>query len=156
VKARTAIASRSKKTVTVFHLHQTLQPIKLTPTMINPKTVPCASKYAPPRITPASMAQCGLAVFLALGLSSSLVMFPWLVIAENHRAFQNKSFAWLSAIEEAIGIEVPPPTKIAEGQIAQHLTREETVQRLRWGLTLLVRVGSRGAPLALPLKDAGR
>jgi hypothetical protein len=42
---------------------------------------------------------------ITLGIPSILVMMSWLVIAENHRAFQEKSRAWIVAIEETLGLQ---------------------------------------------------
>jgi hypothetical protein len=40
---------------------------------------------------------------VVLGLPSTGLLWLWLLVAENHRAFQQKSEAWLFAIEEARG-----------------------------------------------------
>jgi hypothetical protein len=76
-----------------------------------------------------------------LGLASVTLIVSWLVIAENHRAFQEKSMAWIAAIERAIGIEDIAPPKLQGNRLNRLLTFSGAVQKMRWTLTLAIVVG---------------
>ena len=71
---------------------------------------------------------------LTLAIASSAVMISWLVIAENHRAFQEKSRAWIVAIEETLGLEKTGGPKIRGNILNRILTFPAAVQIMRWGL----------------------
>jgi hypothetical protein len=75
-------------------------------------------------------------VVLAAGSCDLLGL--WLVIAENHRSFQQKSEAWMVAILELIGIEKVGADKIRGNTLNRMLTFKGAVQRTRWVLALLV------------------
>jgi hypothetical protein len=77
------------------------------------------------------------APLLVLGFASISLMFSWIIIAENHRAFQEKSRAWIVAIEEIIDIQDTASSKISENWI----TRSMRVQTMRWFLGLGVLAG---------------
>lgn len=79
--------------------------------------------------------------FIVLGLVSSAILASWLVIAENHRAFQAKSLAWIVAIEQSLGLQDTGPAKIAGAQITQILSSRGAVQLSRWVLTVSVALG---------------
>jgi hypothetical protein len=67
-------------------------------------------------------------------------MYFWVVIAENHRAFQDKSRAWLIAIEQVIGLDGPEDPKIPAPGLAGLVTGKGAVQRVRWQLLGFVAV----------------
>ncbi|MFZ2444773.1 MAG: hypothetical protein WAW37_00305 [Syntrophobacteraceae bacterium] len=85
--------------------------------------------------------------FIALALASLSLMLFWLLTAEAHRSFQNKSMTWLIAIEEIIlgvkdedvkggpirksKVADPIPTWLPK-MIRQLLESNRTVQRIRW------------------------
>ncbi len=72
---------------------------------------------------------------LVLGVPSTLLMWLWLVIAENHRAFQKKSEAWLFAIEEARGFFARhAPNKYASTGHDRHFIFPGVIQKARWWL----------------------
>ena len=73
---------------------------------------------------------------LVLAFASSSLMISWLVIAENHRAFQEKSRAWLVAIERIIGLRDTGPLKIRQRGLNSILTSTGAIQVVRWGLAL--------------------
>jgi len=59
---------------------------------------------------------------LILGVASSGLLLLWLVNAENHRAFQNKSLAWMIAIEKTIGLNSALGSKIPDGKMNRLLS----------------------------------
>jgi hypothetical protein len=69
---------------------------------------------------------------VVLGTASSSLMWTWLIVADNHRAFQQKSDAWLLAIHQVIGINDPLPAKIG-GSLR---TKGDMVQKVRWALAI--------------------
>ena len=71
---------------------------------------------------------------LVLGAPSIGLMFAWIVIAENHRAFQQKSEAWLTAIQRVIGLEGPRQVKVEAGGREGLVTRKGAIQNMRWYL----------------------
>lgn len=78
---------------------------------------------------------------LVLAIASVAVMVSWLVIAENHRAFQEKSRAWIVAIEETLGLEETGGSKIRANLLNRMLTFAAAVQIMRWVLTFSVIIG---------------
>ena len=70
---------------------------------------------------------------LVLGLASTGLLALWALIADRHRAFQDQAAAWLTAIEEWVGLppggtwHAPP---LSNGQIQ--------VKELRWNLVSIV------------------
>jgi hypothetical protein len=82
---------------------------------------------------------------LVLGSASSALLWCWLIIAENHRAFQQKSEAWLVAIQETIGIEKSGGAKVKGNMPNRFLTFRAAVQWMRWVLA----VGVTGAWIVL-------
>lgn len=73
---------------------------------------------------------------LTLGLASSALLWCWLFIAENHRAFQQKSEAWLVAIQETIGLEKVGGPKVRGNKLNQILIFGAAIQWMRWLLTI--------------------
>ena len=73
-----------------------------------------------------------------LAIASSAVMGSWLVVSENHRAFQDKSLAWLIAIEETLGLVGTGPVKIRGNWLSRALTFPAAIQVVRWVLTACV------------------
>ena len=78
-----------------------------------------------------------------LALASIIIISTWLVIAENHRAFQEKSRAWMIAIEETIGLQNIGINKIFVNIFNRVLTFRGAVQIMRWGLVILMIIGWR-------------
>lgn len=77
-------------------------------------------------------------IILAVG-SSTLLGF-WIVIAENLRAFQQKSEAWLVAIQEVAGLQ---SNAVGEPKVTTNIlnrlgTFPGTVQQARWFLFVIV------------------
>lgn len=70
-----------------------------------------------------------LAKLVALAIPSVVLVWVWLVIAENHRGFQEKSREWLFAIEELLGVDKPGGPK-ASGS----LVKPGRVRTMRWVL----------------------
>ena len=75
-----------------------------------------------------------------LGAASSVLLWFWLVIAENHRAFQQKSEAWLLAIQEAVGFERAGGPKIEGNALNRFLIFPAAIQAMRWVLAVGVTV----------------
>lgn len=74
---------------------------------------------------------------LVLGLPSTGLLWLWLVIAENHRAFQQKSESWLFAIEECRGfISRHSPNKYPRRGYERLVTFKRAVQLSRWWLVI--------------------
>lgn len=90
----------------------------------------------------ASIAKPTLAQIVLLSAASWILMTVWLVIAENHRAFQNASMQRLSQIEKIWGVEGVGSPKVASGKLAAFLTRPGRVRQMRFGLWLTVSLGS--------------
>ncbi len=68
---------------------------------------------------------------------ASIALFTiWLVIAENHRAFQQKNQAWVVAIERIIGVEDRTGAKILTNFLNKLLTKKFGVQTAYWILYL--------------------
>ena len=77
----------------------------------------------------ASVPKPSLSQVIALPILGWLLMTIWLVIAENHRAFQDRSMAWMQAIERAWGI-TPDGTREKVG----FLVRPGLIRRMRFAL----------------------
>lgn len=75
---------------------------------------------------------------ILLAVPSSLLMWAWIVIAENHRAFQQKSEAWLIAIQKLIDLDAPVAVKVIAGGLEGRVTKKGAVQRMRWTLLFMV------------------
>lgn len=71
---------------------------------------------------------------LVLGLPSIGLMFAWIVIAENHRAFQQKSEAWIVAIMQVMGLDGPRQVKVEAGGREARVTKKGAIQNMRWYL----------------------
>lgn len=76
-----------------------------------------------------------------LMFASTTVMLIWLVIAENHRAFQQKSQAWLVAIERTIKLEGVGAPEVKGNVLNRLLTGKGAVQKMRWYLFFAVILG---------------
>lgn len=67
-----------------------------------------------------------------LGIASSALSIIWLINAENHRAFQNKSIAWVMAIERLISLDIRV-VKISDDKLNKILSSRAAVRRsIRW------------------------
>lgn len=75
---------------------------------------------------------------LVLGIPSIGLLFAWIVIAENHRAFQQKSEAWIIAIHRILGLDGPATPKVAAGGREARVTRKGAIQNMRWYLLYAV------------------
>ena len=75
-----------------------------------------------------------------LASASSALIWCWLFIAENHRAFQEKSRAWLVAIQRHLKVDVGG-VKVVEPGLNQMLTGSGIIQQMRWWLAYLVTGG---------------
>jgi hypothetical protein len=75
--------------------------------------------------------------FLVLATASLTIYVSWLVIADGHRRFQNKSYAWLLAIQQVIGLNDTGPSKLGEYM----LTKWVTVRRMRYIILLILVMG---------------
>jgi hypothetical protein len=70
---------------------------------------------------------------IVLGVASSALSIIWLINAENHRAFQNKSIAWVMAIERLIGLDKIRVVKISDDELNKKLSGQAVVRRsIRW------------------------
>ena len=78
-----------------------------------------------------------LQIFVLMTGSLALLTI-WLFIAENHRAFQDKSLAWIVAIERVIGVRDTPNSKITISRLTKFLTRSFGVQKAYAFLILAV------------------
>ncbi len=78
---------------------------------------------------------------IVLGLASSAVAWCWVFMAENYRAFRQKSEAWVVAIEQALGVKDGLGPKLALGNLNQILTFKAAVQIMRWVLVGAITVG---------------
>lgn len=67
-------------------------------------------------------------VFLAI--PSTTLIWLWLVIAENHRAFQENSQEWLGEIEKVLKVRKPGPDKKLGGA----LVKPGRIRQVRWWL----------------------
>ena len=74
--------------------------------------------------------------FWVLSLASITVYLAWLVIADGHRQFQDKSVAWIAAIEQSIGIDAGSP-KVG----TYWLTTVVTIRRMRIAILFELIIG---------------
>jgi len=90
----------------------------------------------------ANLSSPSYGVTLILAFASIALSFVWLINAENHRAFQNKSFVWMRAIERIlVGPNVKVPFKISDDTLNEKLSSPAAVNiTIRW-FTFLVLVG---------------
>jgi len=72
--------------------------------------------------------------FLILGIASLLIYAIWLIIADNHRVFQNKSMAWITAIEQSVNLVNTGEAKLGKSK----LTKVITVKRMRYGVLIVL------------------
>ena len=68
--------------------------------------------------------------FWILGLASLTVYLAWLIIADVYRQFQDKSLAWIIAIQQTIGLMNTGKPKVGE----YWLTRLVTIRRMRYAI----------------------
>jgi hypothetical protein len=73
-----------------------------------------------------------------LACGSIALIWVWLFIAENHRAFQQKSDAWLVAIKHHIGIKDTSPIKTYGNWMNNALTFRGAIQKMRWGIAFAI------------------
>lgn len=71
---------------------------------------------------------------LVLGVPSTALMFAWIVLAENHRAFQEKSEVWIIAICAAMGLQATERPKSQFYGKYTRITRSGAIRELRWRL----------------------
>lgn len=76
-----------------------------------------------------------------IGIASILLMLSWVFVAENFRAFQDKSLAWIRAVEKEAGIENSYGHKISGNIINRIFTFVGRIQVIRITLLILVIVG---------------
>lgn len=86
----------------------------------------------------ASTDNMDLGRIIVLAIGSSVLIVAWLFIAENHRAFQQKSEAWMNAIQRVIDINDNTPNKAEGNRLDRLLTFQHAIQRMRWGIAVLV------------------
>lgn len=73
-----------------------------------------------------------------LAFSSITLIWSWLLIAENHRSFWQKSQAWMDAIQQIIGIKKKGPSKVKGNFLNRILTFKGAVQYMRFLITILI------------------
>lgn len=73
---------------------------------------------------------------LMLALPSTGLMFVWVIIAENHRAFQQASAKSLSVIEKCAHVTIVRGKLPGNEPMAKLLTGGATVRNMRYGLLL--------------------
>ena len=78
---------------------------------------------------------------IVLGFPFMALMWAWIVIAENHRSFQQKSEVWLIELERAMYLITPHEKKIEKGGREALVTKRAAVQNMRWALLYLVIYG---------------
>ena len=83
-----------------------------------------------------TLLQTFVLMFASFGL-----MVSWLIVAENHRAFQQKCNAWLVAIQEIINITGLKNVKVRGNFLNRLLTFPAAVQIVRWALTVTLLIG---------------
>jgi len=81
----------------------------------------------------ASLSKPSLGQVIALPIIGWLLMTVWLIIAENHRAFQDRSISWLLAIERAW--DVPPDEQRTKPGL---LVRPGLIRLMRFALWWIV------------------
>ena len=90
---------------------------------------------------PVQSGSLSLLPLAVLGFASVGIMLSWLIIAENHRAFQNKSLAWVVAIEESLGLTDPFGAKIIDDSLFSGFVGNGAVRLMRWFLLIGVILG---------------
>jgi len=75
---------------------------------------------------------------LPVAIASSMVLLAWNLIADNQRGLLEKSFAWLRAIEELLGVDSPLEHKLKEGFLMRVVVRRRAVRTVRWALFFLI------------------
>lgn len=75
--------------------------------------------------------------FWMLGLASVTVYLAWLIIADGHRQFQDKSLAWIIAIQQTIGLKNTGKPQVGEYWLTKHIT----VRRMRYAILAELIVG---------------
>jgi hypothetical protein len=73
---------------------------------------------------------------LTIGLASFALIWFWIIIAENHRAFQQKSDEWLVTIQKKIGINYTGSGKVKGNLLNRMSTSSGAVQGTRWALAI--------------------
>ena len=72
--------------------------------------------------------------YVILGIASFLIYAIWLIIADNHRAFQNKSMAWIIAIEQSVNLVNTGEAKLGKSRFTEVIT----VKRMRYGVLIVL------------------
>lgn len=75
---------------------------------------------------------------LVLGVASMITISAWVLVAENHHAFQRKSMAWMEAIERAMGSYVDTPSKLPVDFINRLISVKSAVRWVRRGLWIMM------------------
>ena len=89
--------------------------------------------FAPLAILP-SIGRPHLIHCVILGLASIAIYIVWLLIADNHRAFQKKSISWITAIENTINL-----VNIGGSTVGEYiLTKFITVRWMRNGIFIML------------------
>jgi hypothetical protein len=86
----------------------------------------------------ASVDHPSLAQVASLSVAGWLLMTTWLVIGENHRAFQDGSAAWMRSIERVWGMRDDVPSKAVAGL----MVRTGMIRRARFSLWWTVTAAS--------------
>lgn len=71
---------------------------------------------------------------LGLGFGSTFMMVSWNLLADHHRGFQQRSQAWLIAIESVLGLEFSGSDK---AELPTFLAKFN-VRRTRWSMALVI------------------
>lgn len=74
---------------------------------------------------------------ILLAIASISIYFAWLVLADNHKAFQNKSLHWIIAIQKTIGINKIGKNKINGSELTDHIN----VHKMRYLLLKMLLAG---------------
>jgi hypothetical protein len=78
---------------------------------------------------------CSGIKIVVLAMPSIALIWFWLVIAENHRALQEKSRHWLDAIERLLDVQIPGGPK-ARGALVQ----AGRIRQVRWWLASAITI----------------
>ncbi|HEY60500.1 MAG TPA: hypothetical protein G4N92_07455 [Anaerolineae bacterium] len=81
-----------------------------------------------------------LEVIIVFCLISTFLIYFWFVISENLRAFQNKAWSWIIAIEKHVGIKDPGESKVYDNDVNKFFTSKNRIQTIRrllvWGVII--------------------
>jgi hypothetical protein len=77
---------------------------------------------------------------MLLAFASTWILLTWIVIAENYRAFQNKSVAIMTAIEAHVGLDFGSP-KLNDLKHLRWVAGRGAIRKMRWILLFLLILG---------------